>query len=54
MIEAFEDATSTPYGTLVVDLKPTTPDSLRLRSNILPSEGLEAHNGSGLTHCYLI
>ena len=55
MIEAFEDATTcTPYGTLVVDLKPSTPDLLRLRSNILPPEGLEVGGGSGLTHCYLI
>ena len=52
MIEAFEDATAKPYGTLVVDLKPTTPDALRLRSNILPSEG--GQTGSGLAHCYLI
>ena len=34
MIQAFEDATSIPYGTLFVDLKPTTPEKLRLRSNI--------------------
>ena len=46
MIEAFEDATcsSEPYGTLVVDLKPTTPDYLRLCSNILPDEGLKSRN----------
>ena len=56
MIEAFEDATScTPYGVLVVDLKPTTPDYLRLRSNILPEEGLQfPEDTNGLSHCYLI
>ena len=56
MIEAFEDATScTPYGVLVVDLKPTTPDCLRLRSNILPEEGLQfPEDANGLSHCYLI
>ena len=34
MIKAFEDATTTPYETLLVDLKPTTPENLRLRSHI--------------------
>lgn len=34
MIQAFEDATSSAYGTLLVDLKSATPNKLRLRSNI--------------------
>ena len=36
--EAFIDATSRLYGYLLVDLKPTTPDELRLRTDIFPSE----------------
>ena len=36
--EAFTDATSRPYGYLLVDLKPTTPDELRLRTHIFPPE----------------
>ena len=33
--EAFTDATSTPHGYLLVDLKQETPDHIRLRTNIL-------------------
>ena len=36
--EAFTDATSRPYGYLLVDLKPTTPDELRLCTDIFPPE----------------
>ena len=34
MIPAFNDASSKPHGYLLVDLKPTTPNYLRLRTNI--------------------
>lgn len=36
--EAFSDATTRPYGYLLVDLKTTTPDALRLRTDIFPHE----------------
>lgn len=36
--EAFKDATSEPYGYLLVDFKQTTPDALRLRTHIFPGE----------------
>ena len=38
MREAFTDATSLPYSYLLVDLKPDTPDDLRLRAKIFPGE----------------
>ncbi len=38
MREAFHDATSEPYTYLLVDLKPDTPEHLRLRANIFPGE----------------
>lgn len=38
MIEAFNDATSKPFGYLLIDLKPQTPEQLRLRTNIFPDE----------------
>lgn len=34
-LEAFNDATSTPYGYLLIDYKSKTPDYLRLRTNLL-------------------
>ena len=34
-LEAFNDATSCPYGYLLVDFKAMTPDHLRLRSQLL-------------------
>ena len=36
--EAFVDATHDPYGYLLIDLKPNTPEVLRLRTKIFPGE----------------
>ena len=36
--EAFQDATSKPFGYLFFDFKATTPEKLRLRTNIFPGE----------------
>ena len=35
-VRYFRQATTKPYGYLLVDLKPTTKDFLRLRNNVLP------------------
>jgi hypothetical protein len=43
MEEAFQDATSKPHGYLLIDLKQSTPDYLRLRSNILPGQELTVY-----------
>ena len=37
-VEAFKDATEKPYGYLLVDLKPDTNESHRLRTDIFPTE----------------
>lgn len=37
-MEAFKDATSTPFGYLLIDLEPSTDESLRLRTRIFPDE----------------
>ena len=38
LIEAFQDATKEAYGYIIIDLKPTTTDKLRIRSGILPTD----------------
>ena len=38
LIEAYEDATREPYGYILVDLKPCTPNDQRLKSKILPGQ----------------
>ena len=38
MMEAFRDATSIPFGYLLVDLRPDTDERCRLRTNIFPGE----------------
>lgn len=38
LLNAYKDATSTPHGYLLVDLKQSTPEKLRLRTNILQNE----------------
>ncbi len=35
---AYEKATSRPHGYLMLDLKPTTDDQQRLKTNVLPGE----------------
>ena len=37
-MEAFCDATSKPYGYLLIDCHQLTPENLRLRTSILPGE----------------
>ena len=39
--EAFKDATSVPYGYLLVDLKQNTPEDMRLRTAIFPDDGVQ-------------
>ena len=36
LVEAYKEATKKPYSYLLLDFHPTTPDHIRLRSNILP------------------
>lgn len=51
MVQAYEHATQKPFSNFIVDLKPDTPTLLRLRSNVLPEEGLP-FGGVHLSHCY--
>ena len=37
-IKEYEEAVRRPFGHLFVDLRPTTPDRCRLRTNVLPGE----------------
>lgn len=39
LLDAYSDATRENYGYLLIDLHPSTPSNLRLRTNIYPSEG---------------
>ena len=36
--ESYQDATSIPYGYLFIDLKPETPEQIRVRTGIFPGE----------------
>jgi hypothetical protein len=36
--ESHRDACSEPYGYLLVDMEPTTPDTVRLRACIFPDD----------------
>ena len=38
LLDAFQDATSKPYGYLMIDCHQLTPENMRLRTNILPNE----------------
>lgn len=37
-VESFKDATQQPFGYLLVDLKPDTPEEYRLRTGVFPGE----------------
>ena len=39
--EAFKNATTVPYGYLLVDLKQDTPEDMRLRITILPDDAVQ-------------
>ena len=38
LVEAFEDATACAYGYLFLDMKPTTEECYRVRTNVLPKQ----------------
>ena len=40
MVEAFKNATSAPYGYLLIDLKQETTEKLRLRTELFPGDDL--------------
>lgn len=40
---AFEDATSNPYGYLLLDLRPETQEDIRVRTNIFPNESITVY-----------
>ena len=46
ILKRFEEATSRPYGCLVVDLESSTPEQDRLRTNIFESQDQKAFNPS--------
>ena len=41
--DAFEDATKVPYGYLVIDLRPETPEDFRLRTSIFSTDDAVAY-----------
>ena len=41
VVEAYEDATKEPYGYLLIDLKPETHDSYRIRTRIFPDDDIQ-------------
>ena len=43
VIQVFENATSEPHSYLLFDLTQSTPDSLRLRTNIFPDETIHIY-----------
>jgi hypothetical protein len=53
VVRAYENATQKPFTYIILDFKPDTPESLRVRSNILPQEG-PVLKGVHLSHCYRI
>jgi hypothetical protein len=40
LTEAYEDVTAKPYSYLFIDLHQQTPEVIRIRTNILPGEGM--------------
>jgi len=47
LVEAFEDATAQPYGYLLIDLRPETPDAFRVRTNIFHNENAQIYSPFG-------
>ena len=51
---AYSHTTRRPFSYLLVDLKPDTPERLRVRANALSDEGLPFVGGTRLAHCYAV
>ena len=43
LVQAFEDATDRPYGYLLLDLHPQTPEEMRVRTKIFRNEEMEVY-----------
>jgi len=43
MTEAYKDSTNKPYGYLLLDLTPDTPEEIRLRTRIFPDETINSY-----------
>ena len=54
LMEAYSNATRTPFSYLVLDLHPEMPEAMRFRSHILPGEGavLASNGDANLITCY--
>ena len=50
-LNQYEEAVKRPFGYLLIDLKTTTQDNCRLRTNVLPSE--EGFNQAGFKKIFL-
>ena len=48
LVDSFEDATKEPYGYLLIDLRPETPEEYRVRTRIFPNEATEVYAPSKL------
>ena len=48
-MKSYEEATSRHYGYLLLDLKPTTDDRQRLKTNVLLGEGLQGDTADMVT-----
>ena len=44
LLRHYDEAISRPYGYLLVDLKPTTPETKRMRTNVLGIKGIYSDN----------
>lgn len=51
MVKAFQDATKEPFSHFIIDLKPDTPQCMRLRSNVMKDEGFP-YQGVQFAHVY--
>jgi hypothetical protein len=47
IVDAFDDATTEPYGYLMVDLRPETPDEYRVRTRIFKNEATVVYTPTG-------
>lgn len=47
LVDSYTDAVSRPYGYLLLDLKPNTPDYLRVRGRLLESDGQDVYLPKG-------
>lgn len=50
LMKQFKEATEKPFGYLLIDFKPTTPESMRMRTDVFVEMPIKEHKPETTSH----